>query len=108
MAAVDRIRGTKLTHPNIACVPADCLVGPIERLLPNCASFGILSVTSEMRRRAGNGPDFVEHHCTCSVVLVERTSEPLAADDVPVTVMVYAPAGVPELPVMLLLPPHAT
>ena len=39
-------------------------------------------------------------------MLVERTSEPLAVDDVPVTVMVYAPAGVPELPVMLL-PPHA-
>lgn len=59
-------------------------------------------------RSAVNGPDFVEHYCTCSVVFVERTSEPVAGDEVPVTVMVYGPAGVPKLPVILLLPPHAT
>jgi hypothetical protein len=39
-------------------------------------------------RRTGNGPDFVEHHCTCRVVLVERISEPVAGDEVPVIVTV--------------------
>jgi hypothetical protein len=41
---------------------------------------------------------FPRPHCTWSVVLVERTSEPVAAPDVPVIVMVYAPVGVPWLP----------
>ena len=42
-----------------------------------------------------------------SVVGAECTREPVAY--VPVTVMVYVPAGVPLLPpLLLLLPPHAT
>ena len=57
----------------------------------------------------GTGTDFFQqHHCTWSAAFVERTREPVAADDVPVTVMVYAPGGVPELPVLMLLPLHAT
>jgi hypothetical protein len=43
-------------------------------------------------------------HCTVSKVVVECCKGPA---DVPVTVMVYAPAGVPLLPLppLLLLPP---
>jgi hypothetical protein len=66
----------------------------------------------QLSRLAG-GPrvlpdDNFQSHCTWSVVLVERTSEPVEGDDVPVTVMVYAPAGVPGLPPLLPLPPQAT
>jgi hypothetical protein len=42
------------------------------------------------------------------VVLVERTSDPVAAPEVAVTVMVYAPAGVPRLPMLEPPPPQAT
>lgn len=42
-------------------------------------------------------------HCTVSVVGVVCTNEPV--EYVPVTVIVYAPAGVPLLPVIVVLPP---
>src|ERR1017187_5805416 len=98
----------------LATDPGRALVGralvlskELEVPFPDCKHW-ILSHSTWYKFRRSRHIWF-RPYCTVSVVLVERTSEPVAAPEVPVTMMVYAPAGVPRLPTPLVLsPPQAT